>query len=141
MVSLVDLEKKLVKSENLELQELDTLVTGVSRYCVLSGEGFARIQPIENLTFSDKDRIHLVLSARYLGSKVQELLSKDQSINAVVSNDELANYLRMKLKIVNARVSDLRKEGSVKDVGKARYVVMQHSIEPLVKKLDKISKK
>lgn len=137
MTSLDELEKKLIKSDNLELEELEHLISGVSQYCVLSSSGFPRIEKVGKLELSDRDKIHLVLSARYLANKLQQVMKKEQTVSASMTNVELSEALRMRIKTVNARVSDLRKDGYVSDVGKATYSVLPHSIDSLIQKLDK----
>lgn len=127
----------MVKTDDLETEELLKLTRGLSKFCVLSAKGYPVINKLEGFEPSGRDKIHLALSARYLANRFQVLEEEDTTIDSTMTNNEISDTLRIKLQIVNARISDLRKDGKIEDVGKARYQVLPHTIEPLIKEMEK----
>ena len=106
VTSLEEWEKKLVKNEDIETEDLESLLSGISKACELSQDGYVRIKPDIVKKLSDREQIHLVLSARFIVNKLQTRLNREGVISASVSNEELARILRMKQSSVNSRVSE-----------------------------------
>lgn len=135
MASLEDWEKKLIKSENLEQKELETYLSGISHYCTLSTDGFVQINPEYDTILTNKDKIHLVLCARFIAHKLQTALGRETLIPDTVNSSELARMLMLDKGIVQARVSDLKRERKVNDVSKGVYRATLQGIKPLLENL------
>lgn len=135
MSSLEDWEKKLIKSENLEQKELETYLSGITRHCTLSTDGFVLINPDFDKSLTNKDKVHLILSARFIAHELQTALGRDSPISETVDSQELARMLLLDKGIVQARVSDLKKERKVTDVSKGVYKATLQGIKPLLENL------
>lgn len=140
MTSLEDWEKQFVKSENLEQQELEGHLSKISKYCSLSQVGFVVIQPAFEKILNMKDKIHLVLCARYIAHELQVALGRENPISADVSADELARNLMIGKSVITARASDLRKEHKIMDSGKGVYKATLQGIKPFLEHLQGESK-
>ena len=135
MSTLEDWEKRLIKNENLEQKELETYLSGITRYCTLSKDGFVLINPPFDKSLTTKDKVHLILSARFIAHELQKALGRDLPISETIDSQELARMIMLDKGIVQARVSDLKKERKVTDVSKGVYKATLQGIKPLLENL------
>lgn len=130
---LEELEKQFIVKEDIEEKMIKYLVSRVSKMCRIDTQGFVMIFH-ENLKL--KDKILLVLAARYLANRLQQKLNKETTINDEVGAGELSKILKEKNNIIRARITELKKEGKVTQVRRGVYKIMPHIIEDFLNELE-----
>ena len=89
---------------------------------------------------TDKERIHLILSARYLLNHLQLKIGRTEPISAEVTLNEISKFLKKSQKSVSARVSELKDDNAIESPSKGVYRVKPHTIDGLILKLQLIAK-
>ncbi len=117
----------------MELKDIENFISRILIFCIIDNHGYVMIK-VPNIGV--KNKIHLILSARYLFYLIQILNNQNLSIRESVENKELQKMLRQSLKIITTRISDLRVNRYIKDVSKSVYEVKPDSIEILIAKLE-----
>ena len=102
------------------------MISRILKFCKIDKNGYVVIYD-KNLKLIDK--ILLILSARYLGNRLQQKLNRDISINDQVNNKEISNMLREKDLVVNARLKDLKDERKVIPVRRGVYKIAPYIID------------
>lgn len=139
MVNLDEVAKKYMKSDDLEAEDVANLLEKFASFCDWNRSGYVRIKKVGTKEIPNADKIHLVLSIRKVGNRLQELQGKgDITIKPSANTEELSKMLNLKPTIINARVSDLRSAGSIKDLERGEYEVSVFSIDGLLEKLVKL---
>lgn len=138
MSDLEDFEKKLFTTSDLEEEELKTLITKISVFAKVSPDGFVSIMNLDSKKVTDKERIHLVLGARYLLNNLQVKIGRENPIQADVTVDDLSKILRKPQRNISARVSELKEENAIDSPSKGVYRVRLHTIDGLIERLNKI---
>jgi hypothetical protein len=136
MSNLEELGKKFIASGDLEKEELEELLNGLDGWFQVSPEdGYVKIN--EKFALSDKTKLHLILTARYLVNKLQNKLGQVNPVKESMTLDELASNLRISKKEVSRRISDLRISKRVEDVERGEIRVTPYSIKVLIEELNK----
>lgn len=136
MSKLEEFGKKFIASGDLEKEELEELLTGLDGWFQVSPEnGYVKIN--EKFALSDKTKLHLILTARYLVNKLQNKLGQGNPVKDSMTIDELATNLRLSKKEVSRRISDLRISKRVEDVERGEIRVTSYAIRGLIEELDK----
>ena len=138
MSNLEDFEKKLFTTSDLEEEQLKNLVAKISDFATVSADGFVTLKNIDGKKVTDKERIHLILSARYLLNMLQVKIGRENPIKADVTLAEISKFLRKPQKSISARVSELREDNVIDSPSKGVYRVKLHTIDGLIEKLNKI---
>lgn len=140
MSNLEDFEKKLFTTNDLEEEELKKLILKISEFATVSADSFVTLKSLDSKKVSDKERIHIVLSARLLLNMLQVKIGRENPVKADVTLDELSRFLRKPQKSISARVSELKEENAIDSPRKGVYRVRLHTIDGLIEKLNKIKK-
>jgi hypothetical protein len=140
MGSLEDMERKLFTTNDLEEDELKRLVDEISEFAKVSPDGFVSLFNLDSKKVTDKERIQLVLSARFLLNMLQVKLERQNPVNGEVTLEELAKYLRKPVKSISARVSELKEDNAIDSPNKGVYRVKLHTIDGMILKLKNINK-
>lgn len=118
MTSLEELKKSFIKEEDsFEEKELIELLSKINKICQLDKKGYVSFIKRD---LTDKEKILFILIARFLANKLENTIPKE------VTNEELLKMLKKSKSQIRARVSDLRKEDKIKDIG--RNI---HEIKPI----------
>lgn len=141
MDTLDDWEKKFIKGNDLEAEDLNEYLNGLSQFCELSKDGYVRLINGADKKLTKKDQIQLVVCARFVGNALQVKLGRANVISKTLEIDEIASILRIDKSIVSARISDLKKEKKVLDISKGVYEATIFSIKPFIAELNKKSTK
>ena len=104
MVELEELKKRFLVEDagTIEQDKLAELLERILPLAVVDRSGFVSISQGD---MALRDKIQLVLSARYLAHALEE------AVPVTVSVDELVRMLREESKIVSARCSELEADG------------------------------
>lgn len=139
MVNLDEVAKKYMKSDNLEAEDVANLLEKLAPFCDWNRFGYVRIKKVGTREIPNSDKIRIVLSIRKVGNRLQELQGKgDITMKPSANTEELSKMLNLKPTIINARVSDLRSAGDIKDLKRGEYEVSVFSIDELLEKLLKL---
>ena len=130
---LEDLEKEFIIDEDMEQEDIQQLISRILKFCKIDKNGYVVIYD-KNLKLIDK--ILLILSARYLGNRLQQKLNRDITINDQVNNKEISNMLREKDIVVNARLKDLKDERKVILIRRGIYKIAPHVIDQVLSALE-----
>ena len=130
---LENLEKEFIIDEDMEQEDIQQLISRIIKFCKIDKNGYVVIYD-KNLKLIDK--ILLILSARYLGNRLQQKLNRDITINDQVNNKEISNMLREKDIVVNARLKDLKDERKVIPIRRGIYKIAPHVIDQVLSALE-----
>lgn len=133
MTSLEELERQFILEEDMEHEDINNLISRMLKFCKIDKKGYVIIY---NKKLIIRDKILLVLSARYLANKLQEKLGKEITIMASINAKELAKMLREKENAIRARFKDLKEEGKIVTLKRGVYKITPHSIEDFLKILE-----
>jgi len=135
--NLENLEKEFIIDGDMEQEDIQQLISRILKFCKIDKNGYVMIYD-KNLKLID--RILLILSARYLGNRLQQKLNREITINDQVSNREISNMLREKDLVVNARLKDLKDERKVIPVKRGVYKIAPHIIDQFLSELEEGTK-
>ena len=131
---LEELKKQFIVEDDIELDELKQLILRISKFCKVDKNGYV-------IVHNDKiriiDKILLVLSARFLGNRLQQKLGEEVAIHEEINNKEIATMLKEKQTVVNARLKDLKDDRKIILVRRGVYKVLPHIIYNLLDRLEK----
>jgi len=130
---LEDLEKRFILNEDMEHEDIKTLITRILNFCKIDNKGFVIIHDKQLRIL---DRIFLVLSARYLANKLQTKLGKEVSIQETINAKELANMLKEKDAVIIARLKDLKDEKKIIPQDRGIYKVAPYAINDFLNQLE-----
>ncbi len=131
---LEELEARFILKEDVEHEDIKTLVDRVMKFCKIDSNGYVLISAKGKTTISD--RILLVLTARYLANRLQHKLGKKTTIVQEGTNKELAKMLGEKESVIKARIKELKDEKKVIPVKKGVYRIAPYAIEGFLTKLE-----
>ena len=133
-----DLLDKFIVSRDLELELLKDNLKKISRFARIYNSGEVEITN-ENLT--QKDKVFIIILARYLAYKINELKNQEfvKNISESTKIGEIARMLGKTPKQVSARLSDLEKEKYIKKMGKGNYTII--SLNRALEYLNKLIKR
>lgn len=114
--NLEELKKTFIVDEgSFEEQELGNFIEKINKICKIDKTGHVSFIR-QNIT--DKDKIKFILTARFLANRLEKEIPKE------VTNEEIEKMLNNKPKEqIRARLSDLRREGLIKDLEKNRHEI------------------
>lgn len=141
MDSLDDWSKRFIKKDNLEADELIGMLEKISKYCEISESGFVRLINGADKSLSKKERIYLVISARYVANRLQKTMETEPTISSSISSQEISDMLMIDKASVQARASEYRKENKLTDVAKGVYEARSHGVKDFLEEIDKPKKK
>ena len=130
---LEDLEKQFILNEDMEHEDIKTLISRILKFCKIDNNGFVIIHKKQSRI---PDRILLVLSARYLANKLQAKLGKEVSIKETINTKELANMLKEKDAVITARLKDLKDEKKIIPQDRGVYKVAPYAINDFLSQLE-----
>ncbi len=132
-----ELEKHFIVEDDIEHETIKQLISQILNFCKVDKNGYVIIF---NKNFKKIDKILLILSARYLGNRLQQELGKEVTIQEEVTNIEIANILKEKQTIVSARLKDLKDDRKVFSVRRGVYKVAPYVIAKFLNKLEEETK-
>jgi len=130
---LEKLRKQFIIEEDIEHEDIKQLITRILKFCKIDRNGYVIIH---NKNLRIIDRILLILSARYLGNKLQQKLGKEITIHKEVTNKEIANMLKEKETVITARLKDLKDDAKVIPVRRGVYKVAPYIIDTFLSQLE-----
>jgi len=92
-------------NEDREREHIQDPITRIMKFCKIDRSGSVSIF-YNNL--SPRNKVLLVLCARYLANKLQIQLGKEPIVPDKISAKELADMLRVKSNVINARLKELK---------------------------------
>lgn len=132
MENLEELKKKfIVDKEHYEEEQLGKHVDKISKYCKTDSEGNVHIE-VQNLT--NKEKIKLVLVARFIANKLKSDITPEVNIKTVSDSVHKNEHQ------VRARLSEIVREGFIRQKKRGVYIVMPHRIDEFLDQMDTIYK-
>ena len=125
-MSIEELKKRFIVSEDHIKDRLEALVNRALNHCVIDEKGRVHI---ENKTIGGKDRIKLALAARYLGSQL------DPNIKGSMTSAELEASTGLPMNQVRARVNDAINDTFAEKIGDGSYKPYANKIEAFLQSL------
>jgi len=125
----------IVKNDFKE-EQLADMISQINGFCVITGEGYVKI---EKDSLSTKDKIFLILGARYLGNAYQKLKLIDLTIKDIVTSAEVSDMLKVDTMVINARLNDLKKEGKIKSIERGSYIVDSYELKKYLQSKEKVN--
>ncbi|HEX3986440.1 MAG TPA: hypothetical protein VHX13_07505 [Acidobacteriaceae bacterium] len=126
MTSLEELKSKFLVSGSLSEAQMHSLLQLAVNHCAVDAKGNVEIK---NPKLPARDKLMLVLAARFVAHALEE------SIPSEVSIDELVRNTRVASEQVRARTSDLVKDRQIEMVSRGSYRALLHRIEPFLSSL------
>jgi len=133
---LENLEKSFILDEDMEHENIKELIERTLRFCKIDKNGFVIIDQKTLSKLRIQDKVILVLVARHLAGKLQQKLGRETTIKEEVSSQELADILREKQLVINARMKELKDKKQVLPVARGTYKIAPYGISPFLKKLE-----
>jgi len=134
--SLEDLEKKFILDADMEHKDINSLISRILNLCQVDKNGFVKIEDkfLKKLNLIDK--IILILSARHLANKLQTKLGKEVTIREEMTSQEIANMLREKKIVINARLKELKDKKQAIPVERGTYKVAPYAVSDILDKME-----
>lgn len=135
--SLEDLEKAFILDEDMEHKDINNLISRMLNFCQVDKNGFVKMDDkIKKIKIPDK--VLLILCARHLANKLQQKLGKEATIKEEMASQEIADMLREKQLVINARLKDLKDNKQVIAVERGTYKIAPYAISDFLKYLESI---
>jgi len=135
--NLDDLIDRFVVRHDREMEILRKVLERISQYARIYSDGEVELLSSD---MTVKDRIFMVVLARYLAARINKL--KGEEIVKNVSQDtelsEIARITGKTPKQVSARLSEMEREGFIRKTRKGRYTVA--SLSKALEYLNKLEK-
>ena len=138
--SLEDLEKSFILDEDMEHKDLNSLIDKIQLFCHVYKNGFVKIDDKIVKILNIPNRVLLVLSARHLANKLQLKLGKEGTIKEEMSSKELAEMLKEKQLVINARLKDLKDKKQIVPIERGTYKVASYTIITFLSELERLKK-
>ena len=135
MAELKDLEKQFILNEDMEQADIERFINRLLQFCRIDERGFVIIQKLYLNMFQ---KIMLVLSARYLASKLQQKLGREKIISNEISAKELSDMIREKDTVVIARLKDLKDAKKIISSERGVYKIAPYAIDDFLIELEGI---
>jgi hypothetical protein len=127
MSNLEELKSRFLVSDSLSEAKMLSLLQLAVDHCAVDLKGNVEIK---DTALAAKDKLMLVLAARFIAHHL------DESISADVTTDELARNTAIENVQVRARTSDLAKDRQIEVVNRGIYRALLHKIEPFLRGLN-----
>ncbi|WP_158787877.1 hypothetical protein [Granulicella sp. L46] len=126
MATLEELKAQFLVSSNLSEAKMLSLLQLAIAHCAVDSKGNV---DIKSPKLAARDKIMLVLSARYIAHHLDESISMD------VTGDELVRNAGVALDQIRARTSDLVRDKQIETPARGTYRVLVHRIDPFLQGL------
>jgi len=133
---LENLEKSFILDEDMEHENIKDLVQRVQNFCKIDKNGFVLIDGKTLSKLKIRDKVMLVLTTRHLANRLQQKLDRDITIKEEVTSQELAEMLKEKQLVINARLKELKDKKQVLPVVRGTYKVAPYRIPLFLKTLE-----
>jgi len=130
---LSDLKKEFILDGEIEREDIGGLIERILRFCKIDKQGYVVLFD-KNAKISTK--LLLSLSARYLGSKLQQKTGEEVTINETIHYKDLAKMLHEKEAVIAARLKELKDDRMVAAIGPGTYRIEPYSIDKLLAELE-----
>jgi hypothetical protein len=121
-----ELRKKFILDEEAATDRIETLVTEMCEWCAVDPKGRVIVKRQDLVS---RDRVKLVLSARWLASEL------DQSISSGVSTLELETSTGLPRDQLRARISEIVRARFATPVSKGVYAASPMHVEAFAREL------
>lgn len=113
--NLEELKKSFIMDEgSFEEQELENFIEKINKICKIDKTGHVSFIR-QNMT--GKDKVKFILTARFLANRLENKIPKE------VTKEEIEKMLKKPKEQIRARLSDLRRDGLIKDLEKNRHEI------------------
>jgi hypothetical protein len=126
MASMEELRKGFIVDESVIKERLENLVSEARKHCVIDKKG--TVHPNDD-SLKSRDKIMLVLAARYIASQLEP------TIKAAVTIEEIASSARLPADQIRARAADLVRDKLAEPIAKGQWRAQPHKVEPFLKSL------
>jgi len=130
---LDDLEKQFILNEDMEHEDIKTLISRILNFCKIDNKGFVIIHDKQ---LKMRDKIVLVLSARYLANRLQTKLGKEVNIQETINIKELTIMLNEKNGVITARLKELKDAKKIIQQDRGTYKVAPYAINDFLNQLE-----
>ncbi len=130
---LEDLEKQFIMNEDMEHEDIAILISHILKFCKVDNKGFVLVN---DKKLKIANRVLLILSARYLGNKLQQKRGKEVTITESMTAKELAGMLKEKDTVIIARLKDLKDDSKVIPQDRGVYKVAPYAIADFLTELE-----
>lgn len=127
MSDLEELKGRFLVSDSLSESKMLALLKLAVDQCAVDKAGNVEVK---NPSLAAKDKVMLVLAARFLANKLDESISPD------VTAEELARNTAIEKVQVRARASDLAKDRQIEVISRGVFRALLHKIEPFLRGLN-----
>ncbi|MFH2020150.1 MAG: hypothetical protein ABIJ34_01985 [archaeon] len=134
---LENLEKSFILDDDMEHENIKELIQKIQLYCRIDKNGFVVIDDKVKTKLIIPDRVTLVMAARHLANRLQQKLGKEPTIKEDVPSQELADMLKEKRAVIDARLKDLKDKKEVLPVSRGVYKIAPYTIPPFLKRIEK----
>jgi hypothetical protein len=128
MSDLEELKSRFLVTQSLSEAKMLSLLELAVDHCAVDIKGNVEIK---NAVLPAKDKLMLVLVARFIAHHLDESIAEDVTADELVRNARVANEQ------VRARTSDLAKDRQIEVVSRGVYRALLHRIEPFLRGLKK----
>lgn len=134
--NLESLRRDFILDREAEQEDIGNLTTRILRFCKIDKQGY--------VVLSDRGakiptKILLVLSARYIGSKLQQKTGDSVTINESIHYKDLAKMLREKEAVIAARLKELKDERVVASVSPGIYRIEPYALDKFLMELEGVT--
>lgn len=126
MNSLEDLKSQFLVSSSLSETKMLGLLELAIRHCVVDGRGNVEIK---TSSLTARDKIMLILAARYIAHHLEESIPMDVTAEEIVKNAFVAPEQ------VRARTSDLVRDKMIEVPARGVYRALAHKLESFLRDL------
>jgi hypothetical protein len=124
MPTLDELKSQFLVSSDLSEAKMLALLQLAVHHCAVDSKGNVEIK---SAGLGARDKIMLVLSARFIAHHLEDSIPMD------VTGEELVRNTHVALDQVRARTSDLVKDKQIETPARGVYRVFVHKIEPFLR--------
>jgi DNA-binding transcriptional ArsR family regulator len=128
-----ELEKQFILTEDMEQEDLKNLIRRIQKLCKIDNNGYVIIR---KTNLSNVQQILLVLSARYLGNRLQLKLNRDITIFEICKIKELSEMLKVKDAVITARLKELKDKKKVISPDRGEFKIPPYEIKDLLEELE-----
>lgn len=133
--TLNDLAKSFILDEDRQQQDIEQSIKEIMKFCKIDKNGHVIIDGNVSKKLNLHNKVMLTLSARYLGSKLQEKTGQEVTIKGELSYKDLAEMLKEKPAVIAARLTELKDQKKVKSTSRGVFSIAAYSIPELLNNL------
>ena len=132
---LKELEKSFILDTDMKHENIKELIIRVQKHCQIDKTGSVRIDDKTAKKMTILDKVMLIMITRHLASELQKRLGSENTIKEEITSKELAEMLKEKQDVLNARLKDLKDKKQILSVAKGTYRVAPYAITPFLDSL------